>query len=212
MQREFAAINAQLRSPRDPMSGEVVQNMLAGYAFVDELLASGIDLFSLRHLPRLLELNSIVLCGANRARRDEFTDHLRATETRFYEEQAGVRDLLEWHDMHRSDSAWFRAAGTFIRVISKPQLYIEGNHRSATLAASWILGASGEPPFVLSVENAVAYFEPTSVIRDTAKRGAVALFRMPVFRRRLALFLRSQADSRYLLPSDFNLDALQRQT
>jgi hypothetical protein len=212
VQREFAAINARLRSPRDPMSDQVVQNMLAGYAFVDELLASGIDLFSLHHLPQLLELNSIVLCGTSRSRRAEFADHLQATETRFYEDKPGVRDVLEWYDMHRNDSAWFRAGGTLIRVISKPQLYIEGNHRSATLAASWILGASGEPPFVLSVENAAGYFEPTSVIRETAKHGAVALFRLPGFRRRLARFLKSQADPRYLLPSHFSLQELERQT
>src|SRR5262249_58060330 len=124
----------------------------------------------------------------------------------------GVRDLLEWYDMHRGDSAWFRAAGTLIRVISKPQLYVEGNHRSATLAASWILGASGEPPFVLSVENAAGYFQPTSVIRDIAKGGAVALFRLPVLRRRLANFLGSQAVSRLLLASLFHLRALRRQT
>ena len=65
---------------------------------------------------------------------------------------------------------------------------------------------------MLRVENAKGYFEPISVICDTAKHGAVALFRLPGFRRRLARFLRSQADPRYLLPFHFTLHEFERQT
>lgn len=199
MQREFDTINARLRTPRDPMSDEVVERMLAGYAFVDELLESGVRLFTLRHVPLLLKINALVLCGRGARRRDEFAAHLQATETRFYEERAGgVRDLLEWYEMHEGNTAWFRAAGIYIRVLSKPQLFIEGNHRSGSLVASWILADAGHPPFVLSVDNAVAYFEPSSVIRDTAKKSPIALFRMPAVRRRLSAFLKEQANPAYL--------------
>jgi hypothetical protein len=36
---------------------------------------------------------------------------------------------------------------------------------------SYILVSEGKPPFVLTVENAAAYFDPSSVIRDTAKKA-----------------------------------------
>lgn len=202
MKREFAAINARLSAPRDPMSDDVVDRMLAGYAFVDHLLERGTQLFTLRHLPLLLEINNVVLCGNDSARRAEYADHLQATETRFYEERAGgVRDLLEWHEMYEGNTAWFRAAGSFIRILSKPQLFIEGNHRSGTLVASWILASAGHPPFVLSVDNAVAYFEPSRVIRETAKKSPIAFFRLPAVRRRLAGFLKAQANPAYLSTS-----------
>ena len=202
VKREFATINARLSPPRDPMSDDVVDRMLAGYAFVDELLERGVQLFTLRHLPLLLELNTMVLCGRDAARRAEFTDHLVATEARFYEERTGgIRDLLEWYEMHAGNSAWFRAAGSFIRILSKPQLFVEGNHRSGTLVASWILAASGHPPFVLSVDNALAYFEPSGVIREIPKNGPIAVFRMAAARRRLAAFLRAQANPAYLAPA-----------
>ena len=42
--------------------------MLAGYAFVDTLVADGVDVFALGQLKHLLELNALVLCGASEAR------------------------------------------------------------------------------------------------------------------------------------------------
>src|SRR5262245_6601309 len=184
------------------MSDDVVDRMVAGYAFIDELLERGVQLFTLRHLALLLEINNIVLCGRDAARRAEYAKNLQATENRFYDERAGgVRDLFEWYQMHARNSPWFRAAGSFIRILGKPQVFIEGNHRSGTLVASWILAASGQPPFVLSVDNAVAYFEPSSVIRETPKNGPIAVFRLAAVRRRLSTFLKTQANPAYLAPA-----------
>ena len=38
---------------------------------------------------------------------------------------------------------------------------------------------NGLPPFVLTVENAWTYFDPSTVIRETNKLGPLALFRLP---------------------------------
>ena len=43
VQREFPKINERLQSRRDPMTDDVLDNMLAGYTFVDQAVADGID-------------------------------------------------------------------------------------------------------------------------------------------------------------------------
>ena len=57
VQREFPKINELLQSRRDSMTDAVLDNMLAGYACVDQVVADGADLCMLRHVPALLDLN-----------------------------------------------------------------------------------------------------------------------------------------------------------
>lgn len=200
VQRAFDGINAKLTAQRDPMDNRVVDNMVAGYALVDRLVAQGIDVFTYDHLQNLLELNSTVLCGTGGSARAEFARHIAATEKRFYEErEGGIQDLMEWYAMHRDESAWKRAAGVYVRTLSKPQLFIEGNHRTGTLVMSYILVRSGHPPFVLSVDNAPAFFNPSTLIRDTPKKSVLMLYRLPKIKKKFAAFLEEQADPDYLL-------------
>ena len=203
VQMEFDAINQQLSWQRDPMSDEVVENLLAGYAYVDALVDAGIDFFVMGQHKHLLELNTLVLCGRNLERRAEFAAHIEATERHFYEErQGGIEDIVEWYSRHRHEPAWKLAAGLYVRILSKPQLFIEGNHRTGVLVASYVLLRNGLPPFVLTVENALAYFDPSTVIRGTNKLGLLALFRLPGIKKRFARFLRDQPSSDYLLTND----------
>ncbi len=203
VQMEFDAINQQLSWQRDPMSDEVVENLLAGYAYVDALVDAGIDVFVMGQHKHLLELNTLVLCGRNLERRAEFAAHIEATERHFYEErQGGIEDIVEWYSRHRHEPAWKLAAGLYVRILSKPQLFIEGNHRTGVLVASYVLLRNGLPPFVLTVENALAYFDPSTVIRGTNKLGLLALFRLPGIKKRFARFLRDQPSSDYLLTDD----------
>ena len=132
--------NQHLAAHRDPFDDRVVDNMLAGYAFVDALVADGVDVFALGQLKHLLELNALVLCGASEARRAAHTAHRAATERRFYDEpDAGIQDVVEWHAGHADEPAWSRAAGVYVRMLSTPQLFIEGNHRTGVLVMSQIL-------------------------------------------------------------------------
>jgi hypothetical protein len=203
VQNEFESINQRLSWRRDSMSDEVIENLLAAYSYVDALIAGGIDVFAMGRHKHLLELNCIVLCGPDQRPRAEFARHLRATENRFYEEPGGgIEDLVEWLARHRDQSVWKRAAGLYVRTLGKPQLFVEGNHRTGVLLASYMLLRGGKPPFVLTVENAVAYFEPSTVIRNTSKLGLMALFRLPGINKRFARFLEDQANPRYLLAPD----------
>lgn len=199
VQRAFPRFNQQLSAPRDPMDDDVVENMIAGYALVDDLVAAGVDLFGIGGAKYLLELNTTVLCGTDPAKREEYARHRQSTEVRFYEERdGGIRDLVEWYELHGEASAWMRAAGVYVRLLSRPQLFVEGNHRTGALAMSFILARDDEPPFVLSTRSAATYFDPSLVIRDTEKQGLAMLFRSPGTIRRLAAFLVEHADRAYL--------------
>jgi len=167
---------------------------------VDRLVAEQLDLFAMGHLKLFLEMNAVVLCGRDKRERVQAASHLAATEQRFYEQEGGgIRDIVEWYTRHRTESPWKRAAGVYVRMLSEPELFIEGNHRSGALVMSYILARDGRPPFVLTAENARAYLDPSTLITQTRKHGVVALFRLPKITRYFAEFLKKQADQRYLL-------------
>jgi Fic/DOC family len=200
VQAQFGQLGERLRPQRDPLDDRVLDNMLASYACVDALVAAAVDVFALGQLKHLLELNTLVLCGTDEARRAAHAGHLAATERRFYEERAaGIQDVVEWHTRLADDAPWERAAGVYVRMLSTPQLFIEGNHRTGALAMSYVLLRAGLPPFVLSTANAAGYFATSTALRDTHKGSPAALFRLPGLKRRLAALLREHAEPRYLL-------------
>jgi hypothetical protein len=55
---------------------------------------------------------------------------------------------------------------------------------------SYLLLREGEPPFVLTVENAPAYFEILTALRDVGKNSLASLFRLLGARKRLSALLR----------------------
>jgi hypothetical protein len=195
VQRQFERINAQLAEPRDPLSEEVLARLLAGYERVDALLAERVDLLAYGQSAAWLELNTLVLCGRDPATRADHAAHIAATAARFYGEPgAGIGAVVDWHARHRGDSAWERAAGIYVRILSEPQLYIEGNHRTGALVMSYLLARDGKPPFVLSPANARGYFDPSSMIKGTRKTTYGLLLKLPGIKRRFARFLAAQAD------------------
>jgi hypothetical protein len=199
VQRKFPQINAILHSPRDSMTDAVLENMLAGYAFVDKAVAEGVDLFTMRHVTALLELNHIVLCGLDPQVRQEYQTHIAATTQRFHEQEAcNIEDILRWYYRHENESSWKRAAGVYVRILSRPQLYIEGNHRTGALIMSYILMRDGKGPFVLTVDNAKAYFDPSTLIKETKKTATTLLTKLPRMKKRFANFLREQVHEKYL--------------
>jgi hypothetical protein len=203
LQADFPRINNLLQSRRDTLDSIIVTNMIAGYCFVDGLIARGVDLFSMGNLKLFLELNALVLCGHDRRARAEAAPHLAATEQRFYDQKdGGIRELVEWYTMHRASTPWRRAAGAYISILSEPQLFIEGNHRTGALVMSYILAREGRPPFVLTIENAKAYLDPSTLITMTRKHSLVTLLRMPKIKRYFGKFLKEQADSKYLIAPD----------
>ncbi|NVO17204.1 MAG: hypothetical protein HXX10_24525 [Rhodoplanes sp.] len=196
---QFPRVNSALGSPRDPLERVTVDAMVSGYALVDDLIGRGIDLFSLGQLRTFLELNALVLCGPDERVRSEARQHLAATERHFYDNaEGGIRDIIEWHALHAAESAWMRAAGVYIRILSEPELFIEGNHRTGALVMSYILVRAGHPPFVLTIENAKTALDFSTMFTMKRKAGMALRWQMPWLKRRFAAFLQAQADPRFL--------------
>jgi hypothetical protein len=200
VQVDFDRINRNLSVPRDVMTDEVRANMMAGYQFVDHALARGVDLFKLGNSKQLLEINILVLCGTDEDKRRQYARHIALTEQRFYDQPGGgIGAFIEWLQRHRQDDIWRRAAGAYIYTLSQPQLYIEGNHRTGALIMSYMLAREGQPPFVLCADNAKAYFEPSTLLKERKKHSLGMLLRLPGLKTSFAKLLKNHADMRYLI-------------
>ena len=194
VQSEFHQINLTLKLSREQMDEEVVENLLSGYALINHLLEANIELFALGSSAHLFELNTRVLCGTSEQKRCEYTKHIAANNKYFYERtDAGIQDLAEWYALHRYESVWHRAASIYIRILSEPQLFIEGNDRTGTLVMSYILAKEGQPPFVLTAANAKAYFESSALIKTLPRNSLANLFRLPRLKAQIAGLLKDQA-------------------
>jgi hypothetical protein len=68
LQAQFPQINKSLKSRRDTTDPSIVANMVAGYYFVDSVLAQHADLFAMGNPKLFLVLNSLVLCGHDQER------------------------------------------------------------------------------------------------------------------------------------------------
>lgn len=199
VERQFANINPFLDSARDRLDAHAVDHMMSGYAFVDELIAAKINLFSYGHLRLFLELNARVLCGQDPAVRSEAAGHLAATDKHFYDTaDGGIRDVIEWHALHAEEPVYRRAAGVYIRILSEPELFIEGNHRTGALVMSYILVCAGRPPFVMTVDNAKEFLDWSGYL--TTKHKASLLLRCQMFwlKRRFAAFVEEHANPKFL--------------
>jgi len=181
------------------MTDAVVENMMAGYTFVDTMIADEVNLFEVKNLVGLLELNHLVLCGDDPTLRLEYHKHIEATRQRFYgQEPYNIDNIVRWYHKHEHESPWKQAAGIYVRILSHPQLYIEGNHRTGALIMSYILAQNGKAPFVLTVKNAKAYFDPSTLIKQTEKTTSNLLMKLPHMKKRFARFLEQQANAAYL--------------
>jgi len=170
-QADIERINAVLGSRLEPVEDGVIRNMVAGYAEVDRWVAEGVDLLAPGSSPHLLDLNAVVLCGRDPAARVGHEGHLAATRDHFYDQRGGgIGALVEWYKRNRGQNVWLRAAGMFLEIVREPQLFVEGNHRTAVLMINYLLLREGRPPFVLTPDNALPFFTLTV----GARRGLTA--------------------------------------
>jgi hypothetical protein len=83
--------------------------------------------------------------------------------------------------------------------MSRPQLFFEGNHRSAILIVSFLLGREGYPPFVLTPTNAKALFDQSRQLSDLRKNSLRAMIQLPKLRNQLASTLKDTLELRHSL-------------
>jgi hypothetical protein len=199
VQSHFPEINAALHLRRDDFTDAVRQNMVTAYEFLDAIVRDELDFFSDEGLEALLQLNHLVLLGKGYDSRD-FSRHIMLTRRQFFDNfRKYVKPVRRWYRKHHMDNPYKIAAQVYIGVLSQPQLFQEGNHRTGSLIASGILLQHDCPPFVLTRQNAVAYFNPSSEIKFTDKRTVRGKLRLPKYRRYFReFFLRANVNEAYV--------------
>jgi hypothetical protein len=198
VQHHFPAINAVLNCRRDDFTDTVRQNMLAAYGFLDAVVDGNVDFFSREGLEALLQLNHLVLLGQGYDL-VAFRRHITATRQQFFKNfRTYVKPIRRWYRKHRTENPYKVASQIYVGVLSQPQLFQEGNHRTGSLIASGLLLQNGCPPFVLSRQNAVAYFNPSSEIKFTDKRTIRGKLRLPKYQRDFREFLERNVSLAYV--------------
>ena len=198
-QRLFPEINRALTTPRDNLSQEITDHLMEAYTFIDHALANGQDLLAMGNSNQLLELNSLVLVGSNEQARRNSRSHFLHNQQHFYGTDGGIGGLMEWQKHHSRDGLWKKAAGLYIQVLSHPQLFIEGNHRTGMLLMGFLLARGGHPPFVLTPANAKVFLDHSSKIENFRKHSLSMLFHFSALRNQLADILQKYVEPQHLI-------------
>jgi hypothetical protein len=181
-----------------PFDAVVKTRMVSAYSYLDDLLREHIPPFSTESIEAMLLLNQRVHYGADRRLLSEYRRAIEATAEKFYRY---IGPIQQWYEKHirQGRHPLKLAAEIYVSILGYPQLYIEGNHRTGSLIANWISVYHGFPPFVLSADNALAYFAPSKEIKSSADkttwRGQA---RLPMYRKSFLHFWESHIDNRYL--------------
>jgi hypothetical protein len=182
-----------------PFTAPIRGRMMSAFQYLDALLAQQIPPFSKESIEPMLLLNERVHYGTDQQLLSEYATARKATAEKFYRY---IGPIQQWYERHtkRGDHPLKRAAEIYVSILGYPQLYIEGNHRTGSLIANWITVYYGFPPFILSVENAIAYFAPSAEIKrfvnTSTWRGQA---RLPKYRKSFLRFWESHIDSQYMI-------------
>jgi hypothetical protein len=182
-----------------PFNADIRGKMMAAYEHLDQLLRKGVLPFSDDGIGEICELNNRVHYGTNFRLRHEYTRAIEANSKRFCER---VVPIAKWYARHmRGEPHPLKvAAEVYVAILGHPQLFNEGNHRTGSIVASWIGMCYGHPPFVLSPENAIAYFKPSAEIKMFADKSTWrGRFRLPKYRRSFKKFWEEHIDWDYVL-------------
>jgi hypothetical protein len=183
---------------KDPFDAVIKTRMMSAYSYLDDLLRKEIPPFSRESIELMLILNHRVHYGTDRQLLREYAKAVEATSEKFYRH---IGPIQQWYQKHIK---WGRhplklAAEVYVSILGYPQLYIEGNHRAGSLVANWISVFHGFPPFVLSADNALAYFSPSIEIKHFADKSTWrGQARLPKYRQSFLHFWENHIDSRYL--------------
>jgi hypothetical protein len=172
--------------------------MMDAYKHLDMLLTRGVEPFSKEGIPEILELNNLVHYGHDLPLRLEYNRAIVANSEKFAEV---IVPIEKWYRKHMKGEPHPLkvAAEVYVSVLGFPQLFIEGNHRTGNLISNWISMYYGHPPFVLSVENAIAYFKPSKEIKRFADKSTWrGRARLPKYKACFKKFWEENIDSKYV--------------
>jgi hypothetical protein len=197
-QESFPEINDRLSIRREVFTSVMVDQIVEGYRFLNDLLVKGMDLFTPAGLHGLLEMNHIVLCGTDLQVREQYYSHLEETKKQFLD---GIKPIKEWVLKKRKEKDPYRlATGFYSRMLSRPQLFLEGNHRTGNIILNYLLVSKGTAPFIVGPENADTYLDISGDIKFTDNGNYLdSALRMPGHRKRFRAFLRETVDGAFVV-------------
>jgi hypothetical protein len=202
VEKNWKKINDQLDNEklgrRDAFDSVIRGRMMNAYGYLDDLLGRGIEPFSKEGVSEILELNNIVHYGFDFRLRLEFNTAIEANSQKFSE---NIEPIEKWYKKHMKGEPHPLkvAAEVYVAALGFPQLFIEGNHRTANLIANWISMYYGHPPFVLSPDTAVEYFKPSKEIKRFADKSTWrGRARLPKYRKCFKKFWEQNIDSKYV--------------
>jgi len=181
-----------------PFDSVVRHRMMAAYQHLDGLLRNSMEPFSPESLREMLELNNLVHYGHNLDLRLQYHRAILFSEEKFYNQ---IEPIAKWYSKHMKGEPHPLkvAAEVYVAILGHPQLYVEGNHRTGSMISSWISMYYGHPPFVLSVDNAIAYFKPSAEIKKLADKATWrGRSRLPKYRKRFKAFWEEYIDDKYV--------------
>lgn len=196
-QRNFHQINDRLAMRREDLTDVMAEQIVDAYRFLNDLLRRDMDLFTPAGLHALLEMNHIVLCGSDTATRSQYYQHLNETRKSFLKR---IKPIKEWVLRKRGDGNPYKlATGFYTRMLSQPQLFLEGNHRTGNILLNYLLVSRRAAPYVISVDTAARYLDLSGDIKFTNKENSLdSTMRMPGHSKRFRLFLEEHGSERYL--------------
>lgn len=194
---EFEKINDRLAMRRETFTEQMSGQIVEAYGFLNTLLAQDMDLFTPAGLHGLLELNHIVLCGTDPDNRAHYFTHLEETRKSFI---SRIKPIKEWVLKKRAESNPYQlATGFYARQLSRPQLFLEGNHRTGNIVLNYLLISKGSAPYVVSAEDAHTYLDISGDIKFTDNGNYLdTALRMPGHKKRFRAFLKERVDERFL--------------
>lgn len=182
-----------------PFDQALMENMLCAWEYLDYFIRKKkYSLLANEGGPDMLEINHRVHYGVNYRQREEYGKALDATTEKFSRQIIPIRKYYKRETAHKSSINKI-AAEVYIAILGQPQLFIEGNHRSGSVIASWINLSGNKPPFVLTVDNAVEFFQPAQEIKKFNKRSMWrSLTKLPKYKKDFKLFWVKQCSMQFV--------------
>lgn len=184
-----------------PFDKKLMENMLTAWEYLDYFIKNkDYSLLSNVGGPDMLEINHRVHYGIDYLQRDEYKKAIDATTEKFSRQVVPIRKYYKKKILLKK-SVNKIASEIFISILGQPQLYIEGNHRSGSIVASWINLVHNKPPFVLSVDNAIPFFQPAQEIKKFNKRSTWrSLTKLPKYKKDFKKFWVNCCDMTFVKP------------
>lgn len=183
-----------------PFDQGLMDHLLCAWDYLDFFIRKkDYALLAKKGGPDMLEINNRVHYGLNDELRSEYRKAISATAEKFTRQVKPLRAYYR-KKSKKSVAATKIAAGIFISIVGQPQVFIEGNHRSGSIISSWINLVNGQPPFVLTVENAISFFRPAQAIKQFDNSSSWrSLTQLPKYKKSFREFWLNHCDDRFVL-------------